>query len=446
MLPTFFDRKSELNQLKKEFDRDEFRFILIYGRRRIGKTRLVKKAIEDNKSFYFLSKKTKPEKDLDRLINHFNKKFDINITAETFEEFFEELKKRFDNLIFCIDEFSFWVEKDDAICSTFQIIIDEILKDTKIKLILLGSSISIMESLLSYKNPLYGRSHTRINLSHVKIKELLKEKNMSIKNSIKLYGLTNNIPAYMNELNYNPTKDMINKTFFNKYNLLNSDAERILKDEFRNYVLYLNILFAISEGKTKLKEISNYTKTDISNISKYLKILETLRLIKREWPITINHKKPTKGIWKINDFFFKFWMKFVYPNIEEIELENFKFKHIEKDFNRYLGFVFEEYIKELIKTIYPKFKFGRWWHKEKEIDIVGLNKREIIFSECKYKDNVNPEKLYNKLKKKKNSVKWNKNNRKEKYILFAKSFNSNFKKDDLELIDFDKLKSLVINY
>ncbi|MFA4700454.1 ATP-binding protein [Pyrococcus kukulkanii] len=379
MILKFIDREFELEELEKRYKERRAHLILIYGRRRIGKTELVKQFIKDKKSFYFLARKEPMELEISRLIKSFNRKFNVFIEAESLENFFEELKK-FGKIVVVIDEFPYWVEEDKSIPSLFHYIWDEILKDSEVMLILLGSSISTMESLLSYKNPLYGRRTAQMKLSPLSFFHLREAfPKYSWEDLVKVYGVIDGIPAYLQYFDDSlPVEENIERNFYNKVSILYEDAERLLKDELREPVTYLNILKAINDGKTKLTEIANEVKVAVTNLPKYLKVLETLDIIYKEFPVTVREKRRF-GIYRVKDFYYRFWLRFVYPYKDDIEIGAITFSDIQEDFNKYLGEVFERVCREFLiringrKLPFRFTKIGRWWDKEKEIDIVAIN-------------------------------------------------------------------------
>jgi len=420
MILKFVDREEELKVLKSLQTA-----ALVYGRRRIGKTALIKEFIKNKNAFYFLCQKNKIEVEFERFLKKFNKTFSRYVEAKNFEEFFENIKK--EEIIIVLDEFSYWVEKNPEVPSLFQNIIDEILQDSKLKIIFCGSLISIMESLLSYKEPLYGRIKLKIKLEQFKFK-FLKEflPNYSLEDRIKVFSCVGGISGYLQEFNKNLSfYENLNKLFFNKFGFLYEDAERLLKDELREPEIYFRIIESIAEGETTLGKISSRAFIDITNLPKYLKTLKKMKIIKKEKSILGKNK-----IIKIADNYFNFWIKFVHPFKEEIELGTFSFP--EEKFNTYLGLVFEEVCKEfLIETkFFPFTKIGKWWYKDKEIDLVSLNEKtkEILFGECKWKNKVNAEKICRELIEKSQYVEWNNEDRKESFAIFAKSFSKKIKK------------------
>ena len=411
MILKFIDREDEIRELERLYSQDRAHFVLIYGRRRIGKTELVKQFIKDRKSFYFLARKEPMELEIERLVKSFNRKFNVFIEAKSLEEFFEEVKG-FGKLVFVIDEFPYWVEEDKSTPSTFQYIWDEILRDSKIMLILLGSSISAMESLMSYKNPLYGRRTAQIKLSTLKFFHLREAfPRYSWEDLVKVYGTIDGIPAYLQYFDDSlSVEENVERNFYRKVSILYEDAERLLKDELREPIVYLNILKAINDGKTKLTEIANEAKVAVTNLPKYLKTLETLDLVYKEFPVTVRERKRF-GVYRVRDFYYRFWLRFVYPYRDDIEIGAISFEDFKESFNTYLGEVFESVAREFLIRLNEKqklpFRFtkiGRWWDKEEEIDLVALNSLNgstgVFETKWKYLRTRDAEKILRKLEEK----------------------------------------------
>ncbi|MBU3902532.1 MAG: ATP-binding protein [Candidatus Thermoplasmatota archaeon] len=430
MLLKFIDRQKELEVLENAYKSNKPDFIIIYGRRRLGKTELVKKFIKDKQAFYFLAKQENLELELERFKEKIAKKFNIFIEADNLEKLFEEIGKKIKGrTIIVIDEFPYWVLRDEKIISEFQYLWDEILSKQNRILILLGSYMSIMEQkVIGYKSPLYGRRTAQIEIKPFRVTDikgfLPKYK---IQDIIRTYGAADTIPYYLIQFDKNKTfwKNLRN-TFLNTSNPLYQDAEILLSTELREYNTYFNIIKAIIDGSTKLSEIANKSRVDITNISKYLKVLTGLKIIRKIKPITASPKEKNY-LYELKDNYFRFWLTYVYPYKEEIEEnpdEHLRF--IMKNYPHYMGKIFEDFTTKILRQmINIKFsKTGKWWYKNREIDIVGLNEpnRNIIFGECKWQDNINAEKIFEELKEKAEFVDWNKNKRKEHYAIFAKSF------------------------
>ncbi len=411
MILKFIDREDEIRELERLYSEGRAHFVLIYGRRRIGKTELVRQFIKDRKSFYFLARKEPMELEIERLVKSFNRKFNVFIEAESLEDFFKEIKG-FGKLVFVIDEFPYWVEEDKSTPSIFQYIWDEILRDSKIMLILLGSSISTMESLMSYKNPLYGRRTAQIKLSTLKFFHLREAfPRYSWEDLVKVYGTIDGIPAYLQYFDDSlSVEENVEHNFYRKVSVLYEDAERLLKDELREPIVYLNILKAINDGKTKLTEIANEAKVAVTNLPKYIKTLETLDLVYKEFPVTVRERKRF-GVYRVRDFYYRFWLRFVYPYRDDIEIGAISFEDFREDFNTHLGEVFESVAREFLirmnerqKLPFRFTKIGRWWDKEEEIDLVALNSLKgitgVFETKWKHLKAIDAEKVLRKLEEK----------------------------------------------
>ena len=433
MLLEFVDRVEEIKALSDRYISNKPEFMIIYGRRRIGKTELIKQFSKDKKHFYFLARKEPIELEVDRFRTKISEKFNIYIRKTTdFEELFIDILEKIDTsqkFVFLIDEFPYLIEQYTPILSVFQSIWDEVLKNKNVFLILTGSSVSMMETdVLGYKSPLYGRRTGQLKVDQIKI-DYIKEflPNYKTEDLLKTYGSTGGIPYYLKEFNSKHSfLKNIENTFFNKSNILFQEAEILLREELREPNTYFNILKAMIDGATKLSEISDKSLVDITNINKYISVLETLKLVKKEYSIT-KPVKPRNYTYIVYDNYFRFWLSYVYPYKEEIE-ENLKsvLELVKKDHPRYMGPIFEEitrkYLQKLTNINFSNI--GKWWHKEKEIDLIGLNKnkKDIAFFECKWKSlSYNKSlKILEILQEKANNVKWLNNNRKEYYGLVAK--------------------------
>jgi uncharacterized protein len=211
---------------------------------------------------------------------------------------------------------------------------------------------------------------------------------------------------------------------------LHNEVEFMLKEELREPKNYLAILRAISWGKRKFGEIMNDTGLKKNVITKYLATLERLRLIEKETPVTEkNPGKSRKGLYIISDNFFRFWFQYVFAFKSDLEIGRYThvFDQFDQSFNMLEALVYERVCQELIfnfeHKLFPIERAGRWWEKEKEIDVVGISERErkIIFGECKWSSKPVGTNIYLDLKKKSVFVQWGKGRRKEYFILFSKS-------------------------
>lgn len=420
-MPKFKDRKRELKELERTLSKKGFAFEIIYGRRRVGKTELILNATKNKRRIYYLATEAN---NLNRFYNEcVNFEPGVSKLKKDFEVLFEYLKDKTDVII--IDEFQNMIKEDSNFLSLLQAIIDTKLKDSNLKLFILGSSVSVITSkVLSYKSPVYGRKTGSLNLRPVSFFDLLEFfPNASLSELVEIYGFADGIPYYL---------VMIERKFWRwlkdelvrEKGFLKDEIDFLMKFEFEDSGTYKLILEAIANGKTKIGEIKDYIGFQRTDITSYLRNLIEVGFIKREVPITENVKSRF-GRYFLNDNFLRFWFRFIYPNLSSIEQRALNINNLKRDYVSYLGFIFEDICIQYLFNKKEDFtKIGRWWYQDKEIDIVALNesKKEILFGECKWKDNVNAQKVLRDLIEKTKHVQWNNETRKERFVVFAKSF------------------------
>jgi len=437
----FINRKSELRFLEDHFKSGKAELIVIYGRRRIGKTELLLQFAKEKPHIYFLTSETSEKENLQELFNRLHEFFKDEITIEkTWDNLFKYLanKKRF---ILIIDEFPYLIAQNKAIPSLFQKGWDLYLKDSKIFLVLAGSSMGMMEEYtLLYKSPLYGRRTGQWKVEPLKFSELFNFfQHYSLENLIGVYGALDSIPAYI--VKFNPQSDFwenVKQNHLAKGSFLYDETDFLLKQELREPKIYKNILKAIALGNTKFSEIMNSTGMDKSKLFVYLDILESLGIIEKRIPV-LDKLKSKKGRYFIKDNFFKFWFRYILPNKSSIEEGNVDIviKKIKSDYNNYLGrFVFESVCKSFLRSVTDQLPFnpetiGSQWGtyrdkgitKSYEIDIVGINEqtREILFAECKWQNKKIGLKELDELKEKAKLVDWHIDKREEYFAFFSKS-------------------------
>ena len=432
----FINRENELNYLNNEYRGKKSRFVVIYGKRRVGKTELVKQFFKDIPHIYFLADKA-PEKDQLQLLSEkigllFNDEFLLSRGFGTWYEFFRYIRNK-GRIAVIIDEFPFLIEANSAIPSIFQKGWDEDLKNSGTFLILLGSSIGMMETeVLGYKSPLFGRRTGQLFIEPLTFwnsKKFFPEKFND--EFMYIYSILGGTPAYL--LQFEPSMDLwanIKEKILKPQAYLFNEPEFILREELREPRNYFSILKAISMGKTRASEIINETGFEKNVVGKYLSVLAELRIIKRDVPVTEkSYEKSKKGMYMIDDNFFRFWFNFVFPNksyIEEGEVEYVIKNKIKSRLDIFASLTFEDVSRSFVKIGLKKGimfnKVGRWWSKDSEIDIVAINDDEnsILFGEAKWSTKKVGTDILTDLKRKSSMVEWGKKNRKEYYALFSR--------------------------
>jgi len=434
----FKDRKTEMKELKETLDKKGFAFEIIYGRRRVGKTELILQATKKKKRIYYLAI---GENNLERFYNvcvDYDKS--IKILKKDYDVLFNYLKDKAEVVI--IDEFQNIIKENPEFLKLFQAIIDTKLKSSNLKLFILGSSVSIITSkILSYQSPVYGRKTASMklkNISFLDLKEFFPK--MEIEELIRIYGFADGIPFYLIKIDKN-FWEWIADELKREKGFLRDEVDFLMKLEFEDSSTYKLILNAIANGKNTINEIKDFIKVRRTDITPYIRNLIEVDFIKREVPL-IENQKSRFGRYYLKDNFMKFWFRYIYPNLSSLEQGIFKIENIKRDYSAYLGPVFEEVIKQILPSLkfFDFSKMGRWWHKDKEIDIVALNEesKEVLFGECKWKDNVDAKKIVFELKNKVQYFNWNNNKRREYFAVFAKSFKNKIKEfNDRKVYCFD---------
>ncbi|QXJ28504.1 archaeal ATPase, fused to C-terminal DUF234 domain [Saccharolobus shibatae B12] len=408
------DRERELQALKKRLSSNDLELIIIYGRRRIGKTFLILNAVNGYDFIYYLATEKNNLIKFKELAE--SKYEEIKYVKEDWEAIFHYLRDK----IIIIDEFPYMIKEDESVLSTFQKIVDETLKGSKTKLILLGSSVSMMEDAISYKSPLYGRRAASIELKELKFKDL-KGFNLSLIDAIHVYGFAGGVPFYLTKVK-TPFLKWINAELKEVDSFIKDEIDFMLRYEFSEIGTYKEILHAISFGKNTLGEIKDFVRVS-GDVSSYLNKLEKIGIIGKEFP----YKMKKGARYYIKDNFTLFWFTFIYPNLSLIEEGIFEIK--EDEYNVYLGRIFEKIAREYVKDVY-KVKIERLWFKDVEIDIYGNG----IAGECKWSEGINGEKVLYELKRKVEDLGLDV----KKYIIFAKSFSKT--NEEAEFIDLKKLE------
>lgn len=447
----FINRKKELKAIKEKLDSPDLEFYVIYGRRRIGKTTLSLATVKGREFIYYLATEENNLKKLKEIASRIEP--EIKYAEEDLEAIFNFLKDK----IIIIDEFPNMIKENPKVVSELQGIIDVLLANTKTKLIILGSSISMMEShVLSYSSPLYGRKTGQLKLKPMKFSELTGFfPESTTEERLEIYGFSDGIPFYLEKINY-PFWKWLDKELKKVDTFLKSEIDFLMKYEFADVRTYKKILEAIAFGNTTLGRIKDNIGTKGTDITPYLKNLIEVELIEKKTPL-LENVKSRKGRYYIKDNFVNFWFRFINPNITFIEEAIFSSGEIKESYSHYLGLIFEKVCREFLiehRDILPcPFqKIGSQWgtipghekgKNQYEIDIITLNDqtKDIGFFECKYKNlKFNESRdILAELKNKSRHVDWNSEKRKEYFGLIAKKLEKKelLRREGYLAFDFD---------
>ncbi|EHP69073.1 MAG: ATP-binding protein [Metallosphaera yellowstonensis] len=425
MVPLFVDRKRELEFLEQRYKEDGAQLIVIYGRRRIGKTELIKQFIRGKRALYHLSTTEGLVGNLRKL-----KEAMANFTGKSY---FRSLNVNLDDLliyfgdeiggraVLVIDEFQYLIEADRSVVSLVQRAWDERLKSTEIFLIITGSSVGMMENeVLSNRSPLYGRrtgSWKVTQLSFPYLIEFFPGKTME--ELVKIWSVLGGVPFYLSQFDRDRTvEENVRNKVMRKGNVLYDEPLYLLREEFREQRVYTSILRALSQGYNTVSKISEVTGIDRTNLSSYLDRLEENEIVERVIPYGMK-----RGWYEIKDNFFEFWFRFVYSNISDLEIDRVDEVMERVDLNQYFSFKFEKLIRELIREGLLNLPFhyhyvGKYLHRGEEVDVVVEGKDAIFLGEVKWSDDVDARQLVMKMKRVMQRINEGK---KEYYGVFART-------------------------
>ena len=408
-MPKFHGRNEELKKLNRRYKDDKFECIIIYGRRRVGKTALINEFCKDKPTIFFSALNTTGRENLEALSkaiwNYERSGMENTPVFSDYDAAFAELtaltqEKR---IVVVIDEYPYLAKAMPAVSAMLQHLIDHKWNDSHMFLILCGSSMSFMENqVLGQESPLYGRRTGQFKIEPMDYKETAAfHPELPPTDNALIYGITGGVPHYINKLDVRDSLDeALLLNLFDRSAYLYEEPANLLKQELREPAIYNAIIKAVAEGASRPNEIVTKTGEDSSIVTKYLKTLIDLGIVKRETPIA--EKPGRKTIYLLADNFFRFWYRFVPTNTSAIDSGRISetYEHAVKPYlSDYMGLTFEQMCRDYL-IYYAKNlpielnETGQWWgndhiqKKQIQIDIVGtpVNGKEYLIGSCKYRN------------------------------------------------------------
>ena len=404
----FIGRHTELEKLDAEYTRDSS-FVVIYGRRRVGKTTLIKEFIKNKTAFYFLATEELESQSMKRFAGVIARTTKSNLIQKAvFSDWLDLFQliadyKPEEKKVLVIDEFPYLVKMNGAFPSILQNAWDEILKDSNVMLILSGSLIGMMQKhALSYDSPLYGRRTAQMRLAPLSFTEILLEQNTDFAQAVEKYAVTGGVPKYLEFFgDERELKEQLKDAVLSKSGFLYEEPNFLLKSESMTAVNYFSIIKTIADGNHKLGRIAGVLGQETSSLTPYLATLTDLGFVEKRTPITEkNPEKSRKGLYFIADNFIRFWFRYVYPYKGELELDNMAivFDEMNKDFaHNFVAFAYEDICREIFANLcrnnaisFSPSRIGSYWLNDydgdTEIDVMAVDhqNRKIFAGECKY--------------------------------------------------------------
>lgn len=391
----FVNRTRELADLADLWQRPGAQMVVVYGRRRTGKTTLLSKFLQDKPSLFWVADRfpaTTLLGDFSRVLYAYqypNVPVDATFTYPSWESAFRTLAAiaRNQRLVMVIDEFPYAVEAEPGLPSLLQRLWDHEFKQTQIYLVLCGSHIGMIErELMNYGAPLYGRRTGQILLQPMDFAALrLFFPHWNVIQQMNVYAILGGIPSYWEQFDGRHTVETnIRERILRPNNLLYLEPNFLVSEELREPRNYLGILRAIGQGHRQMVEIANASGINRTNLSRYLETLRDLRLVERRIPVTERHPEQSrKGLYRLSDNFLEFYFRFVAPFREDLEqgFPERAWQTIDQQLPAFVGSTaFEELCRDWVKRRgaqgYLPFrpeKVGSYWDRTTQVDVVALN-------------------------------------------------------------------------
>lgn len=436
----FIDRNDEFAVLEKEYAASRSSLVILYGRRRVGKTALISEFIKNKHALYYLATEESEAQNKSSFrevaADYTGNPLLGQATNATWKDIFQAIlaQPSQQKKVIVIDEFQYFGKSNQAFPSIFQKIWDTMLKDANIMVILCGSLITMMESqTLSYSSPLYGRRTAQIKLRQIPFRYYSDFfPGHSRRELVERYSVTGGVPKYI-EL-FEDQEDIlkaIEENVLNPSGFLYEEPAFLLQHEVSDIGNYFSIIKTIAAGNHRASKIASALEIPQTSLPKYLKTLIDLDILEREVPVTeSNPEKSKKSFYKIRDNFLQFWFRFIYPNRSYIESGNqsIVMSKLKKNFiDNHVSFVYEEMCRQEIWNLadvwpYTFDKVGRWWDsRNNEIDVMATDSEggNLLVGECKFWEGPVGINVLKSLEEKAEMVEWNKNNRHIWYVLFS---------------------------
>lgn len=433
----FYNRENEIRRLKRALSSPTAKLVVLYGRRRCGKTTLINQILSKN-DIYFMASQSDEAIQRTELANIIAEQVDgfDQVIYPNWEALFSNLNQRLNQKVtLCLDEFPYLVKSSESLPSIIQKMVDQA-DQRKFHLVLCGSSQQMMQGLvLDSTAPLYGRSDEIMKILPLDAGWIMDSINCSPIQAVQEYATWGGVPRYWElRQEFNNYQEAVTEIILDRLGVLREEPTRLFLDDMRESVQAHSLLALVGKGSNKLSEIAGRLNKPATHLSRPLSRLIQLGYLIREIPFGESTKSTKRSLYKIVDPFMNFYFSFVSPNLSRLEMGLTKqvYTSIAPKFNHFVANEWEHLSRKSI-PIAPisDIHFGqayRWWGNNikgemMELDIVAesIDKKYLLIGECKWTDVNTPEQLIRQLIEKGNLLP-NKKGRKIIPALFVKSF------------------------
>lgn len=381
----FIDREREMGILEREW-KNRPSFVVLYGRRRVGKTRLLREFAKGKRTLFFTFPEAVKEVQMREfrgaMADFLGDDFVRKLKTDAWLDLLRYLAEKVDDCLIVLDEFTYAIKSERKILSDLQRVWDNILSEKNVMLVLSGSLLGMMwDDVLSNASPLYGRRTRSMNLRPFNYPNALKFFS-DPEFGIRAYMLVGGVPSYLRLASrYSNIEEFLREEFLSDYGFFYDEPYVLLGGELRELKTYFSILRAIAEGNRRLERIANFVGLPARSVYPYVETLMRLGFVERESPILGSRKV---SLYRIKDPMLLTWFTLTYPQIAEISSGTARLDDLYKVYSTR----FEELAREFLTLSRPiEFEsLGRWWYKGEEIDIVAVGKSETTLIEVKWKE------------------------------------------------------------
>jgi len=399
----FVNRETEFVFLEERYRSDQAEFVVLYGRRRVGKTELLHHFCQGKPHIFFVADLGTDESNL----AHFSRAVSQHVHGDSeieglYRDWDQGLSRvarlaQEERLVLVFDEFTYLVGAQEGIASILQRLWDENLRHSKIMLILCGSYVGMMmQHVLGYRAPLYGRRTGEWHLQPFSFDaSQLMIPWLTAEDQLRAYAVLGGMPAYLAA--FNPQLDLLENVdlqILQRGTFLHNEPRLLLQSELRDPTTYFSILEAIAGGATRPNEIAQRAGLPLSSLTYYINNLRDLGLIDRAVPATEpSPERSRRALYRLTDGFFRFWFRYVLPNRSLLEQGQTStvVKRVEDQIDVYTGPVFEDVCRQQVWDLnnekrlpFSVQRVGSWWSRTAEIDLCAIGEDGLLLAECKW--------------------------------------------------------------
>lgn len=438
----FIDRIEETAMFKRTLGLSRPVLIAIYGRRRIGKSELIKHVLTEQ-DVYHLSEEAQTQQQIDSFAKTASFTLDgfDHATYHDWETVLTSINLYVgENTSVCLDEFSYLAKSDPTLPSIIQRLVDN--KKLKYNLILCGSSQLMMHSLvLNEKSPLYQRCAWQPKLKPLRLPYIKEALHCSDQEAVEEYAVWGGVPRYWElRADFDSWEEAVRNLLVNNYGTLYDEPTRLLRDERRDTATSFSLLTTVGNGVNRISEIAGRMQQPATNLSQPISILTDLGYVEKDIPFGDNPKSSKKGLYRLGDNFLSFYYRFINPNkyLIELDRQDLVMDIIRKDFSTYVGQVWEKICRNFVTgNEIDGVVYGiasRWWgsipkeddsndYEQIELDLVAesLDKRHILVAECKWRERDEALSVYDQLTSRASRLPFVKMGQKVHTVLFLKT-------------------------